>query len=138
MMTKKLLIAVAIAFAITNANGAMDHSRHRGMAASSDSSGSDCIRPHFDKVDPPHLSTVAPGSEFSFIVFNIDKPEQVSVTVKKQPVEVSTEFKDPFYVVKGKLPDSLKDTAARIDVKVTSKYTACKAEDGWLLKISGK
>jgi hypothetical protein len=115
----------------------MDHSQHRGMGANTESSGSACIHPHFDKIKPAHLSTVAPGSEFSFIVYNIEKPEQVSVTVKKQPVDISTEFKDPYFIVKGKLPENLKDTAARVDVKINSKYHACRAEDGWLLKISG-
>lgn len=135
-MTKKLLLAAITALAANNVNAAMDHSRHRGMSANSESSGAACIHPHLDKINPAHLSTVAPGSEFSFVIFNIDKPEQIAVTVKKQPVDITTEFKDPYFVVKGKLPDTLKDTAARVDVKINSKYSSCRAEEGWLLKIS--
>ncbi len=83
-------------------------------------------------------ATVTPGAEFSFLVFNIDKPEQVSVTVKNIPVEVTAEFKDPYYLFKGKLPASLVSTAARINIKVNAKSPHCEAENGWLLKISDK
>ena len=87
---------------------------------------------------PPHLATVAPEAEFSFLAFNIDKPEQTSVTVKNIPVEVTAEFKDPYYLIKGKIPASLKNTAARINIKVSAKSPHCEAENGWLLKISDK
>jgi len=87
---------------------------------------------------PPHLATIAPEGEFSFRVFNIDKPEQISVTVKNIPVEVTAEFKDPYYLIKGKIPASLVNTAARINIKVSAKSPHCEAENGWLLKIADK
>ena len=136
MFKRKCLSAVLLTFLFTSAYAAMDHSGHQGMGMGGESSGSACIHPHLDKTKPEKLATVAPGSEFSFVVFNIDNPEQVSVTVKNQPVEIDTEFKDPFYVVKGKIPDTLKNTAARIDVKVASKFASCRLQEGWLIKIS--
>jgi hypothetical protein len=95
-----------------------------------------CLKPHVSKFLPAHLATVSPGSSFSFVAFNINKPENISVTVKKLPVTVSYEFKDPYYVIKGKLPTSLKNTAARIDIKVTGKSSHCETENGWLIKIA--
>jgi hypothetical protein len=72
------------------------------------------------------------------VLSNVDDPSQVSVEVKKQPVKVNAVFKDPFYVVSGKIPADLSNTAARVDVKIDSKVPSCRAEEGWLLKISGK
>jgi hypothetical protein len=113
---------------------------HSGHNMSAGSGGGDsmstCLKPHLSKFLPAHLATVSPGSEFSFVAFNINKPENISVTVKKIPVETTSEFKDPFYVVKGKLPESLKNTAARINIKVSGKTSHCEAENGWLVKIT--
>jgi hypothetical protein len=98
--------------------------------------GTACMKPHLSKFLPAHLTTVVPGAEFSFIAINIHKPQQISVTVKNIPVPVAAEFKDPFYLVKGRLPESLHNTAARINIKVTAKSSHCEAENGWLLKIT--
>ena len=139
MQLIKCLLLFSALIILDDAIAAMDHSGHTGSGGgSSEASGSACIRPHLDKIKPERLATVAPGSEFSFVVFNIDKPEQVSVAVKNQHVNIETEFKDPFYVVRGKIPDALANTAARIDVKIDSKYPSCRLQDGWLIKISEK
>ncbi|MBK8815293.1 MAG: hypothetical protein IPN42_07200 [Methylococcaceae bacterium] len=135
-MKKIQILAVLIAFSMIDAQAAMDHSAHRGKGASAEKGGASCVRPHLSKMFPAHLSTVAPGSEFSFVVSSLDDPDQVFVEVKRQPVEVKVEFVNPYYLVKGKIPDSLKGTAARVDVKIESKVSSCRAEDGWLLKIS--
>jgi hypothetical protein len=135
MKLRVILRNIALLLILQDAN-AVDHSAHGGMAGGGDSSGGACIKPHLDKLKPQRLSTITPGSEFSFVAFNIDNPEQVSVTVKHQPVDVETEFKEPFYVFKGKIPNGLRNTAARIDVKIDSKYNACRLQDGWLVKIS--
>jgi hypothetical protein len=137
-MKKMQMLAAMFAVSLFDVNTAIAevHSGHGGGSGGGDSSDASCLHPHFDKIQPAPLATVAPGSEFSFVVFNIDDPKQVSVKVKQKPVDVETEFKDPFYVVKGKIPDSLRNTAARIDVKINSKYSSCRAEQGWLLKIS--
>lgn len=133
-MKKMHILAAIFTLFLVDANAAMDHSGHSGGG----SGGSDvtCIHPRLDRIQPAHLATIAPGSEFSFVVFNIDNPKLVSVMVKNKPVDIETEFKDPFYVVKGRIPDSLRNTAARIDVKIDAKYNPCKAAQGWLVKIS--
>jgi hypothetical protein len=135
MKIKKLLAAL-FAVILLDAHAAMDHSAHRGKGARAQTGGASCVRPILSKIKPAPLSTVAPGSEFSFVVSNIDDPDQVSVQVKRQEVNIVSEFKDPFYVVKGTIPDSLSNTAARVDVKIDSKVSSCRAAEGWLLKIS--
>jgi hypothetical protein len=129
-MKKLQTLVVLCAISVLDAQAAMDHSRHSGMGSAT------CVRPTLSKMQPAHLATVAPGAAFSFVLSNIDDPTQVSVAIKKQPVAVTTEFKDPYYVVSGRIPASLKNTAARVDVKVDSKVVSCRAEEGWLVKIS--
>lgn len=139
-MTQKKLLGLFFMIAFLNSdaiNASEHHSGHGGGARGSSSPGT-CEKVRVSKFLPPHLATVVPEVEFSFLVFNIDKPEQVSVTVKNIPVDFTAEFKDPFYLIKGKLPASLVNTAARINIKVSAKSSHCEAEDGWLLKIADK
>jgi hypothetical protein len=140
MNSNKLLISMTlIAFLSSGVVTASEHhSGHGGGPKSSGGSASTCGKPQLAKFSPAHLANVAPESIFSFYAYNIDKPEYVSATVKNIPVELSAEFKDPFYLIKGKLPASLVDTAARINIKVTGKSPHCEAEDGWLLLIGHK
>lgn len=134
-----LFFAVA-AFAFNPAQAAEMHSGHGGGSGSSTASSmgtsASCVKPHLSKFLPAHLSTVVPGSEFSFVAFNINKPDQIEVTVKNIVVEMDAEFKDPFYIIRGKLPESLVNTAARINVKVKAKSPHCETEGGWLIKIA--
>jgi len=143
MKTPRLLVIFFIIsfFTIGAANASEHHSGHgsgSGSGGGGGGSAGTCGKPQLGKFLPPHLATIAPEGEFSFLVFNIDKPEQVAVTVKNIPVELTAEFKDPYYLFTGKMPASLVNTAARINVKVSAKSPHCEAEDGWLLKISGK
>jgi hypothetical protein len=127
-------IISAISMLITNTSHAAEHhSGHNNMSGGG--SASHCIKAHISKFNPEHLANVKAGAEFSFVAFNVYKPELINVTVKNQPVEVETEFKDPFYKVTAKLPPDLKETAARITVKIAGKAPACDSEGGWLLKI---
>jgi len=141
-MKKIKLLVIFFIIAIFNmgaANAAEHHSGHGGGAkGGGGSSAGACGKPHLGKFLPSHLATVAPEAEFSFLVFNIDKPDQIAVTVKNIPVDVTAEFKDPYYLIKGKLPTSLVNTAARINIKVKAKSPHCEAENGWLLKIADK
>jgi len=141
MKTSRLLVIFFIIcfFTMGAANASEHHSGHGGgSGGDGGGSASTCGKPQLGKFLPPHLATIAPEGKFTFLVFNIDKPEQVSVTVKNIPVEVTAEFKDPYYLFKGKLPASLVSTAARINIKVNAKSPHCEAENGWLLKISDK
>jgi hypothetical protein len=134
-MNKLHILPVLLTIFVVDTQATSHHGGHGGKPAMG---GASCVRPTISKMQPAHLATVPPGSAFSFVVSNIDDPGQVSVEVKKQPVEIVTEFKDPFYVVKGKIPASLSNTAARVDVKIDSKIPSCRAAEGWLLKISEK
>ncbi|MGZ8137552.1 MAG: hypothetical protein ACXW1W_15140 [Methylococcaceae bacterium] len=135
-MRKTTLLAITFFLATSVASASEHHSGHGGGAMGGGGSGQGCTKPHLAKFLPEHLATVVPGATFSFIALNIYKPEQISVTVKNIPVEIETEFKDPYYLVTGKLPESLHNTAARINIKVTAKTPRCEAENGWLLKIA--
>ncbi len=138
MNKSKLLALFFIVFNMSIANAAMDHSAHGGGGGSGKAvTATNCEKPHLSNFSPVKLSLVAPGSQFSFRAINVPDPEQqISVTVKNIPVEIAVEFKDPFYEIKAKLPDSLRNAIARINIKVSGKTSHCEAEDGWLVKIS--
>jgi hypothetical protein len=139
MKKQKLLGMFFIAY-MAHVSAALAAEHHSGHSMSGSGGGaettSSCLKPHVSKFLPAHLATVSPESAFSFVAFNIHKPENISVTVKKLPVPVTYEFKDPYYLIKGKLPASLKNTVARIDIKVTGKSSHCETENGWLVKIA--
>ena len=108
---------------------------HGGGGSSVNKSGkSACKTTVISQIKPPHLTSVSPQSEFSFWVKGIKDASLVEVTAKKIPVTLTVEDKEHFLLFKGKLPDSLVGTAARIHVEVHSKK--CPAEKGWLLKIT--
>ncbi len=88
------------------------------------------------RTKPEHLASVAPQSEISFWIkgIGIEDAEMVKATAKKIPITLTVEEKAPFLAFKGKLPDSLKGTAARVQIEVHSKK--CPVEKGWLLKIT--
>ena len=94
------------------------------------------LRLNKNKLMPEPLSEVAPSSEISFLAFGVDNPDHLQVFVKKIPVEITTEFKDTFYRVRGNLPAELKGTPARITVKFNAKNPKCNGEEGWLVKIT--
>ncbi len=137
MKTSKILCIFFITSCLTfNTSYAVDHSMHGGSKSGSGGSENSCAKPQFTKFSPDNLATVSPGSTFSFYAFNVVKPEQIEVTVKTIPVTVTTEDKDNFYLVKGTLPADLKNTIARINIKVNAKLPRCDGENGWLVKIS--
>lgn len=139
MKTPRLL---ALFFIVSCFNVSASHAaeHHSGHGASSGGGGGEnaCLKPQLTKFLPANMATVAPGSAFSFLAFNVEKPEQIKVTVKTFPVEVTTEDKDTFYLVKGKLPAELVNTTARINIKVNAKVSRCNGENGWLVKIAEK
>ncbi len=137
MNTPKLL-AVFFMVSCLNAGSGYAAEHHSGHGASSGGGGSEnaCLKPQLTKFLPANLATVAPGSAFSFYAFNVEKPEQIKVTVKTIPVDVTTEDKEAFFLVKGKLPAELVNTTARINIKVNAKVSRCNGENGWLVKIA--
>lgn len=138
MKTPRLL---AILFMVSCFNASLvnatEHHSGHNMASGGGGGGENaCLKPQLTKFLPANLATVAPGSAFSFYAFNVEKPEQIKVTVKTIPVEVTAENKESFFVVKGKLPADLVNTTARINIKVNAKIPRCNGENGWLVKIA--
>ena len=93
-----------------------------------------CEPPQLDKFTPAHLSVVIPQSEFSFVASKKISPESIVVSAKKQAVEVTIDQTEDGYIVSGKLPSSLNNTYARIEIKATT-AAGCKGNKGWLLNI---
>jgi hypothetical protein len=136
-MKKITLLALSTVLSLSaslSANASEHHSGHGGGPRGS-SSGTGVCKPQLSKFLPAHLTTVIPGAEFSFIAFNLQKADQIYITVKNIPVEFEAEFKDPYFLIKSKLPSSLHDTYARINIKVKAKSSECEIESGWLLNI---
>ena len=132
MKTYQLLAAlIALGFSGPTWAQSTGHIGHGGS-----SSGDACIRAKISRFNPAHLATVAPGSEFSFAASGSNGPGHIHVSIKQQPVAITFEDKETFYLVKGKLPENLKNTTVRISVNLKAKVGKCDAEDGWLVKIS--
>lgn len=132
---KRLAIFFMVScFYISTGHASEHHSGHN-MAAGGGGGENSCVKPQLNKFLPANMATVAPGSAFSFWAFNVEKPEQIKVTVKTIPVEVTAENKESFFIVKGRLPAELVNTTARINIKVTAKNPKCNGENGWLVKI---
>lgn len=131
------LFFIVSCFSVSASHAAEHHSGHGASNSGGGGGGENaCSKPQLTKFLPANLATVAPGSAFSFYAFNVEKPEQIKVTVKTIPVEVTTEDKESFIVVKGHLPAELVNTTARINIKVNAKVSRCNGEDGWLVKIA--
>jgi hypothetical protein len=138
MMRNINLIIVTALMAISSTAGfaGQSHSEHRGNGGKNNNTGaSACREARVGKIKPAALSEVAPGSEFSFMVFEANNPKQIDVTVKNIHVPITIDDKGEMAIVHGKLPEEIKATAARITVKVKGKTSKCNSEDGWLLKV---
>lgn len=140
MKTSKLLaIAFMASYFYFGASHASEHHSGHGAGMTGGGGGGEvtCMKPQMAKFVPANMETVAPGSAFSLNVSNVEKAEQITVTVKTIPVKVSTEDKEAFFIVRGNLPAELINTTARINVKVQNpKRPGCNGENGWLVKIA--
>jgi len=133
---KKIIIipALSAVLSLMSAN-VLAAGGHGGHGSSVNKSGkSACKKTVIKHIKPVHLSSVAPGSGISFQVDGIDDEKYVEMTAKKIPVKLEVEHRGGILWFKGKLPDSLVNTAARMHVTVN--YKRCPAEKGWLLKIT--
>jgi hypothetical protein len=134
---KKLIALLAIGFCHgvwAQAPGGGGHGGHVGGTSGGDDFA--CFKAKISHFNPEHLTTVAPGSEFSFTVSGSNGPNHIHVSIRQEPVKIKVEDKDTFYVVKGNLPPELKNETVRISVKAKAKSAKCDAEGGWLLKVS--
>jgi hypothetical protein len=116
------------------APGGGGHGGHGGGGGG----GSDemaCMKARVTAYHPEHLAAVASGSEFWFHVSGGNDPDDIHVSIHEQPLRISVEDKEAFYIVKGKLPSDIKNTTIRVSVKVLTKFSKCNGEGGWLLKV---
>lgn len=132
--TKIMITLIALSFC--NISWAQSTGGHGGHGGSGGGSGSSCIKAKMSRFKPEHLTSVAPGSEFSFTASGTNGPGSIHVSIKQQPIEVTIEDKDTFYLVKGKLPEDIKNSVVRISVELKSKDVKCDVKDGWLIKVT--
>ena len=128
------LLALLLTMLFCNAGWGQAMPSHGGHGSGGDDSA--CIKAKITRFKPEHLSTVAPGAEFQFAVSGSNGPGHIHVSIRQEPVPLTVENKDTFYLVKGKLPDTIKNEMVRISVKAKSKFTKCDADEGVLLKVS--
>ncbi len=132
---KKYIVVSALTSALCLfSTGSIAAGGHGAGGGSGNKSGGGCKSTVINHFEPGHFETVAPKSKFSFWVRGINDPKLIEVTAKKLPVELSVEDKKTFFEVTGTLPESLSNTAARIQVNVHA--PKCPADKGWLLKIT--
>ncbi len=98
------------------------------------SSKTTCKKPGFSEFNPPHLAEVSPQSDFSLQVTGKVQPESIHVAVKKQAVDVNVKKQGSKILVTGKLPDSIQNTYARINISAKTTQN-CKGSDGWLVQV---
>ena len=103
---------------------------------SGESGALSCVKAKITHYHPEHLATAPSGAEISFIVSGSNGPGHIHVTVRDEPLELSLDDKEAFYVVKTHLPAKYKNEAVRVNIKVDAKYSRCDAEGGLLLKVS--
>jgi len=103
----------------------------------SSSSSKACAKPKFTDFIPIEKAEVAAGSDFSFTASANTYPESIKVTVKELPVDIKVSPKNAgsSFEVSGKLPESLKDTYARIAIDADAQNN-CNGSGGWLVKIA--
>lgn len=133
MNSSKLILALLLMTG-AQASGWAQSTGHIGHGGSGGDTG--CIKAKISRMQPEHLATVAPGSEFSFAASGSNGPGHIHVSIQQQPVEITVEDKETFYLVKGNVPADIRNKAVRISVQLKAKYSKCDAEGGWLVKVS--
>jgi hypothetical protein len=79
-------------------------------------------------------TVVAPKSEFSFLASKNTNSQHITVKIKDEKVPVTVTPISNGFLVKGKLPASVKGSYIRLDIYAKGPNDCDKA-DGWLLKV---
>ena len=105
------------------------------------SSGVDaCAQVIFSAFTPSPFSVeknnvaVAPKSEFSFLASKTVLFPSITVKIKEEKVPVTVTPINNGFLVKGKLPASIKGSYIRLDIFAKGS-SDCDKTDGWLLKV---
>jgi len=99
-----------------------------------------CVDVIFSAFTPPPFSVdknnvaVAPKSEFSFLASKTALFPSITVKIKEEKVPVTVTTINNGFLVKGKLPPSIKGSYIRLDIFAKGPNDCDKA-DGWLLKV---
>ena len=78
--------------------------------------------------------TVPPKSEFSFLASKTANPQYITVKIKDEKVPVTVTPNNNGFLVKGKLPPTIKGSYIRLDIFAKGPND-CDKTDGWLLKV---
>lgn len=135
MQKSKVFVVLLLALTTSGACWAQS-TGHSGHSGGGSAGSQDCTKAKVSRFKPEHMASVAPGAEFSFAASGSNGPGHIHVSIKQRPIEVTMEDKDTFYLVKGKLPEDIKNTTVRISVAVKSKVSRCNTQGGWLLKVT--
>lgn len=99
-----------------------------------------CVNVFFSAFTPPPFSVdknnvaVPPKSEFSFLVSKTALSPSIIVKIKEEKVPVTVTTINNGFLVKGKLPPSVKGSYIRLDIFAKGPND-CDKTDGWLLKV---
>lgn len=99
-----------------------------------------CTQVYFSAFTPSPFSAeknnveVAPKSEFSFLASKTTNWPSITVKVKDEKVPVTVTTITNGYLVKGKLPATVKGSYIRVEIFAKGPNDCDKA-DGWLLKV---
>jgi len=130
MKRQAMLSALAMLFLTPTVNAYVPNTGGGGGG------GGACAKPKFSHFIPAAKAEAKSGTEFSFVASANTHPKTIKVTVKEVPVELTVPTQsESAYVVTGKLPESLKNTFARISISAESSGQ-CKGTEGWLIKIT--
>jgi len=109
--------------------------------ASPNSSTTDpCNQVILSAFTPPSFSQdknnveVAPKSDFSFLISKTANSENITVKIKDEKVPISVTPISNGYLVKGKLPATIKGAFIRVNIFAKGPNN-CDRTDGWLLKV---
>jgi hypothetical protein len=110
-------------------------------ASPNPSSTDPCTQVNFSAYTPEPFSQdknnkeVPPQSEFSFLASKATSSQSITVMIKEQKVPVTVTMVSNGYLVKGKLPDTVKGSYIRVEIFAKGP-NQCDRADGWLLKIA--
>lgn len=77
---------------------------------------------------------VAPKSEFSFLASKTTNSQRITVKIKDEKVPITVTPINNGFLVKGKIPATVKGSFIRVDIYAKGPNDCDKA-DGWLLKV---
>lgn len=113
-----------------------------GYDASPNTGGSldACTQVIFEAFTPPPFSQdknnkeIAPKSEFSFLASKAANPQRITVKIKDENVPITVTPMNNGFLIKGKIPATVKGSFIRVDIYAKGPNDCDKA-DGWLLKV---